>query len=279
MKTLLIQGCILVMLGILTSCVEKNKTSQLPRPRQTITEKAYPDQIGLEHKAYLNNALITFLKINGEVVFQGDIILRSEDFSVEPVKSTTTGRSRSTAKWPNKIVFYQIDPGLPNPQRVYDAMAHWEANTPIRFVARTTQRGYVLFRNSSGCSANVGYSGGLQYVNLGGGCSTGNTIHEIGHTIGLWHEHTRLDRDNHITVNYSNIVPGYEGNFNTYVTLGFDGFDYGANLDLSSIMMYGPYDFSRNGLPTITKKDGSLYSIQRSGLSTFRYFNSKENVS
>lgn len=33
-------------------------------------------------------------------------------------------------------------------------------------------------------------------------------------------------------------------------------------------MLYDPYSFSRNGLPTITKKDGSTYSVQRSYISS-----------
>jgi hypothetical protein len=32
-------------------------------------------------------------------------------------------------------------------------------------------------------------------------------------------------------------------------------------------MMYGSFAFSKNGLPTITKKDGSTFSVQRNGFS------------
>ena len=32
-------------------------------------------------------------------------------------------------------------------------------------------------------------------------------------------------------------------------------------------MMYGSFSFSSNGQPTITKKDGSTFNIQRAGLS------------
>ncbi|OIN58756.1 peptidase M12 [Arsenicibacter rosenii] len=238
-----------------------------PQPEQIHTERACPGVAGVPDSGYVKGVYMRYMTVNSAAVFQGDIILHPEDITAEPSIAQTTGRTRLTAKWPDKIVYYAIDPALPNPTRVYAAMAHIEANTPIRFVARTTQRGYVLFRNSSGCSANVGYSGSLQYVNLGRGCTVGNAIHEIGHTIGLWHEHTRSDRDQFIRVNYDNIVPGYSYDFNTYIVQGYDGFDYGNQLDLSSIMMYGPYDFSKNGLPTITRRDGSLYTIQRNGLS------------
>ncbi|WP_460974026.1 M12 family metallopeptidase, partial [Spirosoma migulaei] len=37
--------------------------------------------------------------------------------------------------------------------------------------------------------------------------------------------------------------------------------------DFGSVMLYGSYDFSKNGLPTMTKKDGTTFVGQRTGLS------------
>jgi hypothetical protein len=154
-------------------------------------------------------------------------------------------RDGSTYRWPGGVVPYVIQSSLPNKARVTDAMAHIVANTnKISFVQRTTQANYVEFRTSTGCSSSVGRVGGRQYINLADGCSTGNTIHEILHALGMYHEQTRCDRDTFVTIHTANITSGYEGNFTKKCTGASDYSSYAEG----SIMHYGPYAFSKNGL-------------------------------
>jgi len=57
----------------------------------------------------------------------------------------------------------------------------------------------------------VGRLGGRQEVSLikTKGCLRKfNVMHELMHTLGFWHEQQREDRDQYITVNYSNIISG-----------------------------------------------------------------------
>lgn len=58
----------------------------------------------------------------------------------------------------------------------------------------------------SRCASPVGMSGGRQPMHFGPSCSVGNLAHELIHALGLYHEHTRQDRDDYVTINWSNII-------------------------------------------------------------------------
>lgn len=257
----------LLMLGVgMTAFSSCSKEQEAAAPaasaavQEAKVEEAYPSQTGPAQVGKMG----VYQQINGENILEGDIILTANQ--VSPTGPQTESAGRNTGKWPSAVVYYTIDAALPSQARVTDAIAHWQTYTPVRFVKRTTQANYVTFRVGSGCSSNIGMIGGRQYINLASGCSTGNTIHEIGHALGLFHEQTRNDRDTFVNILTQNIQAGYENNFTKYGVSGYAGTDFGA-LDFGSIMMYGSFSFSSNGQPTITKKDGSTFNIQRTGLS------------
>lgn len=51
--------------------------------------------------------------------------------------------------------------------------------------------------------------GGPQAISIGKNCDKfGIVAHELGHVVGFWHEHTRPDRDQHVTIIRENIQQG-----------------------------------------------------------------------
>lgn len=169
-------------------------------------------------------------------------------------------------RWPNKTVPYVFERDFRQEALVRQAIRHWEDATDIRFVERTQQNerdfpDFVKFhRPSEGCSSFVGMQGGGQVINLAQQCGLGAAIHEIGHAVGLGHEHTRSDRDGHVVVSWENIQPratfNFEKNPGKYVDIG--------SYDYSSIMHYGGFGFALDRTrPTIVSRNGAPIGQRR----------------
>ncbi|XP_065576370.1 zinc metalloproteinase nas-7-like [Artemia franciscana] len=121
--------------------------------------------------------------------------------------------------------------------------------------------------------SQIGRIGNVQVVNLQtpecsycGSCVlyTGTPIHELMHAIGFYHEQSRWDRDDYVTIFEENIDADFLYAFNKYDEDRITAF--GQPYDWSSVMHYSEYAFSNNGEPTIVSKPEGIPLGNNEGL-------------
>jgi Astacin (Peptidase family M12A) len=171
--------------------------------------------------------------------------------------------------WDWGVIPYEIAPNFQPNDRValLAAMQTWMRIAPITFVPRTTQSGFLAITHDetqnpsepSPCFGSLGQIGRGRpgRLNLGTGCVFSRImLHEMGHIVGLFHEHQRPDRDNFVTVDTSNVQPNALGALSKIT-----GAVNASGYDLGSIMHYDAYAFAIDRTrPTIIPRDPSLLS-------------------
>ncbi|GAB6028089.1 hypothetical protein CHUAL_002309 [Chamberlinius hualienensis] len=168
-----------------------------------------------------------------EGIVEDDIKLT--DFSPYEIKGRIWLRSamERTRIWTNGVVPYHIDENYFNDDElltIRSAIEEFHNKTCIRFEA-------------------------IRTLSLGPSCldRRGTIIHELMHILGFWHEQNRADRDDYVTIKWSNIRDGLQHNFYRYgeekVSTMQEPYDY------QSIMHYSSFAFAKDPhKPTIETK-------------------------
>ena len=231
---------------------------------QTASGRSFSNQAAVQTGLW-HGRVVNYTLEGGHALYEGDIILgRVDALSPSGVHSNAVGVAYASYLWPKvngvATVYYQIDPNTGDLANIDTAISQFNSDFSglIQWVAWNPQNPqspthvYISLTGSpSGvCEAEEGYQPTFpqpQPMSGASNCSVGTILHEMGHVIGLWHEHSRSDRDSFVSVNYNNVIKGSWSYFETLA-------DNAQNLtlyDYASVMEYPSFAFSRNGGPVI----------------------------
>ncbi|ESO98884.1 hypothetical protein LOTGIDRAFT_89537, partial [Lottia gigantea] len=89
------------------------------------------------------------------------------------------------------------------------------------------------------CSSHVGMIGGAQELTLHPNCRKKQQIivHELGHAIGMIHEHQRPDRNDYVVIKQENAMDNTAADFRMYSWNVINS--HSVQYDYQSIMHYG----------------------------------------
>lgn len=221
----------------------------------------------------IGNQTLTVEVRGNSFIYNNDIVVK------EATGRGGVSTNDANMLWTNSIVPYTIDASITGDMliKLNDAIAAVDVATNLCFRQKTASDvNYIKYRmyitsdgapTGAAADSPVGMQGGEQLIRIGTAASKGNLIHETLHSLGMYHEQMRSDRDNFITIHqdrmnpdFANNVGGaFDANFGklsettvsiTYrLFLGFGiSIDPGNSTNLSaydfgSIMHYGPNAF------------------------------------
>ncbi|XP_009870037.1 PREDICTED: meprin A subunit alpha [Apaloderma vittatum] len=177
-------------------------------------------------------------------LFQGDILL--------PQNERNAVRDE-TDRWKFPIPYILgNDLDLNAKAVILQAFEMFRLKSCVDFKPYEGERTHIFFRKEDGCWSMVGDLQTGQNLSIGTGCDYRAIVeHEILHALGFYHEQSRTDRDDYVTIWWDEIIEGREHNFMKYS----DSFitDLNTPYDYESLMHYQPFSFNKNeSIPTIT---------------------------
>lgn len=201
--------------------------------------------------------------IEGDMVMEPKLLKIMENGKVPELPTNNRRVRRSVSKqlphehrWKNGFVPYRLSVELSDKARevIKEAFRHIEKYTCIQFSPWIGEDDYVDIISDTGCYSSIGRQNGRQTLSIGEGCETMKTvIHELLHTLGMFHEQTRMDRGLYVRVLWWNIQRGAERNFGVYDHGVIDSMNF--PYDFKSAMHYHNSDFTKNGDDTIQAID------------------------
>ncbi len=186
--------------------------------------------------------VVEFKVVDGLAIAYGDLILGKPEAG--PHNGKMYYDAPTPQLWDHPEIPYSINPSLPNPKRVEQAIDYFRQHTPVRFVPYTGQRDAIVFEvGSEQCFSLLGHVGGQQPIKLSDGCRWNEIVHELMHALGYVHEQSRPDRDTYVQILWDNIQDQYRSQFEVVPDTWVEAMR-GAPFDYHSVMLYRPNEFA-----------------------------------
>lgn len=263
------------------------------RPPTSSTTKVLTKNVILP--GYKSTENISYIVKNNQAIYQGDILLGSAANVVDPkpnphpqkrdfnvFRNTEVGSNTQPLivkessglidrdwLWPFGIIPYRLRDGFSSSERsvILDAIQEINTRTNLNIVPNNGSYHHIAFFRDTDLAGSgqsrVGRVRTPQRVKLNSGFSKRTVIHELLHAAGFWHEQSRSDRDRFVIINWNNINEDLKSNFDMHRNTGYKVTPY----DRNSIMHYGGFAFSKNGMPTIIDVSTNNPVISRNELS------------
>uniref|UniRef100_A0A914ULZ2 Zinc metalloproteinase n=1 Tax=Plectus sambesii TaxID=2011161 RepID=A0A914ULZ2_9BILA len=202
----------------------------------------YDTEDGFKDVWELNQKLTDYL-------YQSDILLtpaQMDDILIDNSRQKRKAKASPDFKWStSKPIPYVFDDYLAPIKKtaIENALKYWQDYTCVSFEYNAAGEDSLKFINGAGCYSNIGRITGQQEVSIGDGCEyLGITSHEVAHALGFYHEQSRYDRDDFLSVNLTNVLPDMARNFD--VGSPTDMNFYGIPYEYGSVMSYSSSSFA-----------------------------------
>ena len=234
---------------------KKEKTSSGPFPIEDQRAQNYT-----LHDSQGNLYIESVTLYEDDVVVMGDVLIGSRDDLKKWERSGELPKISPPNLWDNGVVPFQISDEIsPEKEKIFlNITEEIERKTPVQFKPKENEKDYVLIKKiSEHCYSHLGKIEGQQEIGLSKNCSKREISHEILHTLGLIHEHSREDRDQYLKVLWENIEEKYHPQFYKLPStfLDYTQFDF----DQNSLMLYDSRAFSLYpDSQSLIKRDGTM---------------------